>query len=200
MPLTRRQQELYRFLFSHRFEHPPTLDELCKAMGLKSRGSLHKLVQGLIDEGLVEPMNQKQRGVRLTQFHVVQEEEIALPFLGYIAAGKPIEAIENPEPICLAAWTRSGRECYVLGVKGESMIDEGILDGDWVVIEKRDSARNGEIVVALIDGEAATLKRIEQRPGEVVLHPANSTMAPMRYRPEQVTIQGVVTGLIRNYR
>jgi repressor LexA len=200
MSLTRRQEEVYRFLFNHRFDHPPTLDELCKAMGLKSRGSLHKLIQGLIDEGLVEPLNQKQRGIRVTNYHDAHAEEVELPFLGYIAAGKPIEAIGNPEPVCLAAWTRSGRECYVLGVKGDSMMDDGILDGDWVVIERRDWANDGEAVVALIDGREATLKRIEQRVGKVTLHPANSAMAPMTYPTDRVTIQGVVIGLIRNYR
>jgi repressor LexA len=200
MSLTRRQEEVYRFLFNHRFDHPPTLDELCKAMGLKSRGSLHKLIQGLIDEGLVEPLNQKQRGIRVTNYHDAPPEEVELPFLGYIAGGKPIEAIENPEPVCLAAWTRSGRECYVLGVKGDSMMDDGILDGDWVVIERRDWAHDGEVVVALIDHSETTLKRIEQRVGKVTLHPANSAMAPMTYPPDRVTIQGVVIGLIRNYR
>jgi repressor LexA len=169
-------------------------------MGLKSRGSLHKLIQALIDDGLVEPLNQKQRGIRLTNFRDAPAEEIELPFLGYIAAGKPIEAIENPEPVCLAAWTRGGRECFVLGVKGDSMIEDGILDGDWVVIERRDWARNSEVVVALIDGSEATLKRIEQRAGKVTLHPSNSTMAPMTYPPARVTIQGVVIGLIRKFR
>lgn len=200
MSLTRRQEEVYRFLFNHRFEHPPTLDELCKAMGLKSRGSLHKLIQALIDEGLVEPLNQKQRGIRVTNYHEAPPEEVELPFLGYIAAGKPIEAIENREPVCLAAWTRGGRECYVLGVKGDSMMEDGILDGDWVVVERRDWAHNGEVVVALIDGAEATLKRIEQRAGKVTLHPANAKMAPMTYPPDRVTIQGVVIGLVRNYR
>jgi repressor LexA len=151
-------------------------------------------------DSVADRLNQKQRGVRLTNFHEVPPEEIELPFLGYIAAGKPIEAIENPEPVCLAAWTRGGRECYVLGVKGDSMIEDGILDGDWVVIERRDWAHNGEVVVALIDRNEATLKRIEQRAGKVTLHPSNSTMAPLTYSPSRVTIQGVVIGLIRNFR
>jgi repressor LexA len=139
----------------------------------------------------------RSSGIRVTNYHEAPEE-VELPFLGYIAAGKPIEAIENPEPVCLAAWTRGGRECYVLGVKGESMIEDGILDGDWVVIERRDWAHDGEVVVALIDGSEATLKRIEQRAGKVTLHPANSGMSPISYPPDRVTIQGVVIGLIRN--
>jgi len=85
-------------------------------------------------------------------------------------------------------------------VRGDSMIDEGILDGDWVVIEHRDSARNGEIVVALVDGAEATLKRIEQRPGKVVLHPANPAIKPLTYRPDRVQIQGVLVGQMRRYQ
>ncbi len=94
---------------------------------------------------------------------------------------------------------RGPGSCYVLQVKGDSMIDEGILDGDWVVVERRDHARNGEIVVALIDDEEATLKRIEQTPAECILHPANPALAPMRYPPERVRIQGVVVGQMRAY-
>jgi repressor LexA len=89
--------------------------------------------------------------------------------------------------------------CYVLQVSGDSMIDEGIFDGDYVVIEQRDSARNGEIVVALIRNEEATLKRIEQQPGRVILHPANAALSAMRYRPDEVQIQGVLRGLLRRY-
>ena len=88
---------------------------------------------------------------------------------------------------------------FGLRVKGESMIEDGILDGDWVVIEHRDGARNGEIVVALVDGEEATLKRLEQRPGQVVLHPANAALSPMQFSPEHVQIQGVLVGQMRRY-
>jgi repressor LexA len=94
---------------------------------------------------------------------------------------------------------RTQRDCYVLQVRGDSMVDEGILDGDWVVIEQREHARNGEIVVALVDGSDATLKRIEQRPGKVVLHPANAAMKPMTYPPDRVRIQGVLVGQMRRY-
>lgn len=198
--LTRRQQALYDYLLDHeaRFEHPPTLDELCEALELSSRGSLHKHVQALIEAGLVEPMNRKQRGVRLAQTPMFAESE--LPLLGYIAAGRPIEALENQEGIEVPSSLRTDKPCYVLQVKGDSMIEDGILDGDLVVIEKREQARNGEIVVALIDGCDATLKRILQRPGEVVLCPANSAMEPMPYPPDRVTIQGVLVGQMRSYR
>jgi len=175
--LTRRQLEIYDFLRQHLddFPHPPTLDELCDALGLSSRGSLHKQIQALIEAGLVEPMNHLRRGIRLSQGDAVAEED-GLPLLGYIAAGRPIEAVANPETVRVPPALRTAHDCYVLQVRGDSMIDEGILDGDWVVIEQRDHARNGEIVVALVDGSEATLKRIE------------------------VQIQGVLVGQMRRYQ
>jgi repressor LexA len=200
--LTRRQQEIYDYLRQHLddFAHPPTLDELCDALGLSSRGSLHKQIQALIEAGLVEPMNNLRRGIRLAEQedNAVADGE-GLPLYGYIAAGSPIEAIANPETIDVPPQLRTDNRCYVLEVRGDSMIDEGILDGDWVVIEHRDHARNGEIVVALVDGEEATLKRLEQKPGETVLHPANERLSPMRYQPERVSIQGVLVGQMRRY-
>lgn len=200
MNLTRRQQQIYDFLVRKEdsYSHPPSLEELCKALGMKSRGSLHKHIRALIDAGLVEPVDRKQRGIRLTNRDIKTGNE--LPLSGYIAAGCPLEAIENPEPITVPDQLLGRGSCYVLQVKGESMVDNGILDGDWVVIEKREHARNGEIVVALIEGRDATLKRIEQRPGKITLHPANRNMKPMYFTPEQVEIQGVLVGQMRSYR
>ncbi|HHH39623.1 MAG TPA: repressor LexA, partial [Sedimenticola sp.] len=143
-------------------------------------------------------MNHRRRGIRLTRREQAEVEE-GLPFLGYIAAGHPIEAVEQQERMPVPEWLRSGDDCYLLQVRGDSMIDEGILDGDHIVVEPRNHARNGEIVVALVDGSEATLKRIEQRPGAVLLHPANPSMAPMRYPPERVQIQGVLVGQMRRY-
>ena len=120
--------------------------------------------------------------------------------LGAIAAGAPIEAIENPEPVEVPDRLRTSGECYVLEVKGDSMIEAGILDGDWVVIEKRSHARDGEIVVALTDGENATLKRIRQLPDRVLLIPENSAMEPIEVAPDQVQIQGVLVGQMRAYQ
>ncbi|AKH19567.1 transcriptional repressor LexA [Sedimenticola thiotaurini] len=197
--LTRRQQEIYDYLQTNldKFPHPPTLDELCNALGLSSKGSLHKQIQALIDAGLIEPMNNRRRGIRLT--NPDRNEDQGLPFLGYIAAGQPIEAIEQRETVQVPDFLHTSRPCYVLQVKGDSMIEEGILDGDQIIIEQRDHARNGEIVVALVDGSEATLKRIEQKPDRVVLHPANANMSPMVYAPEQVQIQGILVGQMRRY-
>lgn len=203
--LTRRQQEIHDYLRENlgRFSHPPTLDELCDALGLKSRGSLHKQIQALVEAGLVEPMNNLRRGIRLVEQQafdrIDSSDSDKLPLYGYIAAGRPIEAIANPDTIAVPASLRTPNPCYVLEVKGDSMIEEGILEGDWVVIEHRDQARNGEIVVALVDGEEATLKRLEKKSGEVILHPANSTMQAMHFQPGRVQIQGVLVGQMRRY-
>jgi len=201
--LTRRQQEIHDYLVENlpKLPHPPTLDELCSALGLKSRGSLHKQVQALIEAGLIEPMNNLRRGIRLTkaQTRVPASDAEELPLYGAIAAGLPIEAIAGTETLSVPTQLRTPNPCYVLEVRGDSMIEEGILDGDWVVIEQRDQARNGEIVVALVNEEEATLKRLEKKGDEVVLHPANSSMDSMHYHPAQVRIQGVLVGQMRSY-
>ena len=160
--LTRRQQEIYAYLQEQAddFPHPPTLDELCRALKLSSRGSLHR----------------------------------------HIAAGRPIEAVSDEETVDVPSTLRTRQPCYVLRVKGDSMVEEGIFNGDRIIVEHREEARNGEIVVALIDGHETTLKRIEQHRRRLILHPANATYAPMEFAPDRVSIQGVVVGLIRSYR
>ena len=196
--LTRRQQEIYNYLLENQdfFDHPPTHEELCQSLGLTSRGSLHKHIQALIQAGLIEPMDRTHRGIRLVQ---QPEAEEGIPFLGTIAAGRPIEAVPQPEYLQVPDELLGRNPCYVLKVRGDSMIEAGILDGDYVVIEQRDSANNGEIVVALVRNEEVTLKRIEQKRGKVVLHPANAGMDVMTYSPNEVQIQGVLKGLLRSY-
>jgi repressor LexA len=209
MALTRRQQEILERL--HRRddagEPHPTLDELCALLGLRSRGSLHKHIQALVAAGLVEPLRGQHRGVRLVSQSQLDpdsnsdpEREDLLPLLGKIAAGRPIEAIAQPEQIEVPSHLRTSRPCYVLQVAGDSLCDAGILDGDHVVIEQRDHASNGEIVVALIRGEEVTLKRLMQEPGRVLLYPENSAMQAMEYHPDEVQIQGVLVGQMRAYR
>lgn len=205
MALTRRQQEVLDRLRRREDagEPAPTLDELCALLGLRSRGSLHKHVQALVAAGLVEPLHGQHRGVRLAprpEPGAAQEPAALLPLLGRIAAGRPIEAIPQPEQIEVPSHLRTSRPCYVLQVAGDSLCEAGILDGDYVVIEQRDHARNGEIVVALAQGEEVTLKRILQEPGRVLLCPENSAMQPMAYHPDEVQIQGVLVGQMRAYR
>jgi repressor LexA len=178
MRLTRRQQQILDVLRERagQFEHPPTLDELCAMLGLRSRGSLH--------------------------ICLIAEEPTAdgIPFLGKIAAGRPIEALPQPEQMQVPPYLRTDKPCYVLQVVGDSMREAGILDGDYVVIEQRDHARNGEIVVALVRGEEVTLKRLLQEPGRTMLYPENSAMAALGFDPDEVQIQGVLVGQMRSYR
>jgi len=178
------------------YDRPPSHDELCQALGLSSRGSLHKHIQALIQAGLVEPMERSHRGIRLVE---QAQEGGGTPVLGTIAAGRPIEAVPQAETMQVPDELLGKRPCYVLRVSGDSMIEAGILDGDYVVIEQRNSASNGEIVVALLANEEVTLKRIEQKPRRVILHPANAGMKPMTFSPDEVQIQGVLKGLLRSY-
>ena len=203
--LTRRQRQIFNFLRDNTasFAYPPSLDQLCAALGMASRGSLYKHIMALIAAGLVEPFTgNKKGGVRLTaqaQSDNATSEQ-ALPFVGYIAAGKPIEAVETVSYMTVPNALKTDKPCYVLQVKGDSMIEVGIFDGDWVVIEQRDYASNGEIVVALIENSEATLKYIEQTAEYILLLPANANMTALSYRPEQVEIQGVLVGQMRSYR
>lgn len=200
--LTRRQLEILAFIgeFGQTHGYAPSLEALCDGLGLRSRGSMHKHIQALIAAGLVEPMDGRKRGVHLTAAGRAElEDPNALPLVGTIAAGRPIEALERSERITVPPQLRTAGDCFVLRVRGDSMIEDGIQDGDWVVIERRSHARNGEVVVALIDGSEATLKRIEQHPDRVVLHPANSSMDPIAYAPQRIQIQGVVVGQMRRY-
>jgi repressor LexA len=127
------------------------------------------------------------------------QQEPGIPFLGRIAAGRPIEAIPQSETISVPDTMLGSKPCYVLQVSGDSMIDEGIFDGDYVVIEQAARADNGDIVVALIDRQETTLKRIEQLPGKIILHPANSSMTSMVYEPDRIQLQGILKGLMRKY-
>jgi len=177
----------------------PTLEELGKQVGIRSKGTVHRYVNSLIEQGLLARNSQKGwRGIRLTEES--NQGIYNLPLLGRIAAGRPIEAIEDQTELNLMALFK-GEQRYVLKVQGDSMIDAGILDGDWVVISKATQARHGDIVVALINDEEATLKRLgHSHDNRVALIPENSNMKPMYYSPEQVQIQGVLVGQMRSYQ
>jgi len=196
--LTPRQKRIFDLLKEHAAnDHAPSLRELCAQLGLRSAGSLHKHIKGLVEAGLVAPSQGRGRGIYLTAEAMAEID--SLPLLGRIAAGRPIEAIGGDQRVQVPLALRGKGECYVLEVRGDSMIDEGILDGDWVVVEHREQARNGELVVALIDDAEATLKRLEQRSDAVILHAANPAYEPLRYEPRRVRIQGVVVGQMRRY-
>ncbi|NOZ11013.1 MAG: transcriptional repressor LexA [Gammaproteobacteria bacterium] len=208
MPTDRERQTL-EFVRAYTAEHgfPPKLREIASHLGIQSRGTVHRYLSALRQAGLIEIEPERARGIQVTgptELKGSEETDIAgpgtLPLLGRIAAGIPIEAIPGQDCINLSEFfVRPNR--FVLRVQGDSMMDDGILDGDMVIVEKRDSADDNEIVVALIDLEEATLKRLQRNPdGSVTLHPANCDMQPMRYSGERVRIQGVVVGQFRSYR
>lgn len=174
----------------------PTMTEIGEAMGIKSKGTVHRYVNSLIDKGFLEKSGSGWRNLALVD---AEEPGVGtLPLAGRIAAGHPIEAIEGRDSIDVNEMlVRPGR--FVLRVSGDSMIEAGILDGDWVVIESRATARDGEIVVALVDNEEATLKRLQRKDGMVELIPENSSMEPMIYSGERVQVQGVLVGVMRTY-
>jgi repressor LexA len=200
LPLTAAQRRLHQHLQARAAEGlpPPSLEDLCRELGLASRGSLHKQVTALIEAGLVEPMEGKQRGVRLRAPEPPPERH-ELPLLGRIAAGRPIDALPGNEFVEVPPLLLPRREGYALAVRGDSMREAGIHDGDVVIVEAREQARSGEIVVALIDGEAATLKRYRPRGAWIDLEPENPDYSVQRYSAERVRVQGVVVGLMRRY-
>jgi len=212
MALTRRQKELYDFLLNFVDQHgySPSFEEIAEGMQLSSLATVHKHITNLEQKGLLRrDYNRsrsidllKPRGLMKTSLAVAAaasaQANLSLPLLGRIAAGQPLEAVENPESISLADFTRS-KEVYVLQVKGESMQDEHILNGDYVLVEKANSARDGEIVVALVDGSEATLKRIYVEGSKVRLQPSNATMQPIMVPAASVQVQGRVIGVLRKY-
>lgn len=198
--LTRRQSSLHDYLVQRAEAglSPPSIQQACTDLGLTSRGSLHKQVTALVEADLIEPLEGKQRGLRLkTPKRDIQVHR--LPILGRIAAGRPIEAISGEDQIDVPVQLAPNENAYVLKVRGDSMIDAGILDGDWVVISPTGEPRRGQIVVALIDGHEATLKRFERVGSEILLHAENPAYPVQRFSAARVEIQGKLVGQMRAY-
>ena len=211
---TDRARQAYDFIraYSARHGYAPKLREIASHLGIRSRGVVHRYLRALEEEGWLRIEPDRARGIRLRKGRGAAQPgvlrsvsapslaQFSLPLVGRIAAGRPIEAIAGEEEIDLSEFFIN-RDRFVLRVKGDSMIEDGILDGDMVVVEKRDTAENGEIVVALIDESEATLKRLQKnRDGSVTLRPANAALPPMRYSAARVRVQGVVIGQFRSYR
>ena len=198
--LTDSQRKVLDFIqrFIAIYTVPPKLQEVAEGIGISSRGVAHRYVQALAEAGYIETDSGKHRGIRLLKSNPYRPES-RLPLLGEIAAGKPIEAIPGQDEIDLSEFF--GRNNFAVQVKGDSMIDAGILDGDTVIIEFRETAEDGDIVVALIDESETTLKRFKrsQRGKYIKLIPENSEMEPMVYEAERVRIQGVLIGQLRKY-
>lgn len=205
--LTDREREVYDFVRAYTDRHgvPPKLREIGVHLGVTSRGTVHRYLRAIEEAGLIAITPDRARGVRLVSKATGGSAQKTgprpiLPVLGRIAAGLPIEAIPDETEIDLSEFFM-GANRFVLRVDGESMVEAGILHGDMVIVESRNSARDGEIVVALIDNQEATLKTFRRNPdGSITLHPANRGMVPMRFAAERVTIQGIVVGQMRSYR
>lgn len=182
--------------YIHEHNHSPTLSEIGKHCGINSVGTVHRYIGQLLDEGLLRRADESGwRNLTLPELKVTE-----LPLLGRIAAGQPIEAIEEQQHVDLAE-VMLGHDRFVLLVKGDSMIDAGILDGDSVIIKQQSRADNGDVVCALIDQEEATLKRFYKRSdGMIELKAENSTIPPMIYNARRVRIQGVLKASFRTYR
>jgi repressor LexA len=203
--LTERQKEILEFVHEYRGQHgiAPTHREICDRFGYSSYGTVYKHLRLLQEKGFLKRDWNQKRGIELLRaipsggdFELAAE----LPYYGRIAAGRPIEAVAGDEKVSVPGHLLSARggEHYVLRVVGESMIEEGIHDGDFVVVLKRDRADAGEMVVALI-GDEATLKRFYPEGDVVRLQPANPTMQPFRVPARDVRVQGVVVGLMRKF-
>jgi repressor LexA len=207
MAITRRQREVYDFLQNFIEEHgySPSFEEIGAGLGLSSLATVHKHISNLQEKGLLKRDYNRSRSIdvvrirtRSKQATPVSQIDLRLPLLGVIAAGRPLEAVENPESISLGDFTRA-RDVYVLQVKGESMQDEHIVDGDYVLVEKTRTARAGEIVVALVSNYETTLKRIYQEGESTRLQPSNATMKPIIVASAEVEVQGRVIGVLRKY-
>lgn len=198
----KRQRQILDFLndYIDKHGHAPTLVEIAKKMGVRSLATVHEHLQTLEKKGLIKRSGGISRGIEILDRKIGQiVKGVELPILGFIAAGSPIEPFTDPNatfpvtPNMIAP----NKKSYVLQVKGESMIEDGILDGDFVVVEEANHARNGDIVVAMINNGVVTLKRFYKESDRVRLQPANATMRPIYAK--DVTIQGIVKSVIRKY-
>lgn len=207
MALTRRQRQVYDFIsdFVQKNGYSPSFEEIGEGLGLSSLATVHKHISNLEQKGLLRRDYNRSRSIDVLPLKsrpkaaaAAANAPIALPLVGRIAAGRPVEQFQNPETISLADFTRS-REVFVLEVSGESMQDEHIVNGDYVLVERADTARNGEIVVALVNGSESTLKRFYKEGDNIRLQPSNITMQPIIVPAAAVQIQGRVIGVLRKY-
>ena len=204
--LTHQQEKLLQFInnFQLKSNVTPSFDEMKDGLGLKSKSGIHRILSALEERGYIRKLNNRARAIEVLKFPKnktdLNNNSIAIPILGKIAAGHPIEAItDNTNYIDIPQSLLGKGEYFLLEVEGDSMINAGIFDGDQVIIEKRNDAKNGEIVVALIDNNEATLKRIYKRGQQLALQPENPAFKTIIYGPDRVQIQGILKQLIRKY-
>ena len=205
--LTHQQEKLLQFIsdFQNKSNVTPSFDEMKDGLGLKSKSGIHRILSALEERGYIRKLNNRARAIEIMKFPNNKTEysnsnSIPIPILGKIAAGHPIEAIsDNTNYLDIPQSLLGKGEYFLLEVEGDSMINAGIFDGDQVIIEKRNDAKNGEIVVALIDNNEATLKRIYKRGQQLALQPENPDFKTVIYGPDRVQIQGILKQLIRKY-
>ena len=199
-PLTKRQREILDYLqeFIQQHGYAPSLEEIGERFSLSSLATVHKHLTNLQEKGLIKREWNRSRALELVPSQV-KIKAVELPLMGRVAAGTPIEAVQSTETIFVPEDMLGRRETYVLQVKGDSMIEEQIRDGDFVIVEDRKTADNGEMVIALIGGADVTLKKFYRDNGRVRLQPANPTMQPLFVDPSNVQVQGVVVGVMRKY-
>lgn len=200
LPLTKRQREILDFLSEFITQHgyAPSLEEVGRRFSLSSLATVHKHLTNLQQKGFIRRTWNRSRSVELVPTRT-GGRAIELPLLGYVAAGAPIEAITTTETISVPEDLVGKRDTYVLRVRGDSMIDEQIRDGDYVIVEDRKTAENGEMVIALLRGTDVTLKKFYRDNGRVRLQPANPAMQPLLVEADHVQVQGVVVGVMRKY-
>ncbi|HVF82831.1 MAG TPA: transcriptional repressor LexA [Sphingomicrobium sp.] len=222
--LTVKQRELLQFIYDRLGQTgvSPSFDEMREALELKSKSGVHRLISALEERQFIRRLPNRARALEVMRMpdgaapaatvaapssaptplrpvRVAANDTIEIPLHGRIAAGTPIEALQGTEAFAVPAALLGPGEHYALEVSGDSMVEEGILDGDYALIRKADAAREGEIVVALIDGEEATLKTFRREGQMIRLDPANRAYEAQRYEPRRVAIQGRLAGLIRRY-
>ena len=215
--LTAKQRELVLFIDQRLGETgiSPSFDEMREALDLKSKSGVHRLISALEERGFIRRLPNRARALEVVKLPETRpaatvtplrpaapaaaNDTIELLLAGRIAAGTPIEALQGTESFPVPAALLGPGEHYALEVSGDSMVEEGILDGDFALIRRVDTARDGEIVVALVNNEEATLKTFRHEGNMIRLDPANRNYEPQRYRPDQVQIQGRLAGLIRRY-
>jgi repressor LexA len=201
MHLTRRQKEILDYVSDHisREGYAPTIEEIGDHFGLSSLATVHKHLSNLQEKGLIKRAWNRSRALELVPSEMTVRA-VELPLMGRVAAGSPIEAVQSTETIWVPEDMIGRGQTYVLQVKGDSMIEEQIRDGDYVIVEDRDTARDGEMVIALLDGENVTLKKMyREAGGRIRLQPANSQMDPLYVDAERMRVQGVVIGVLRKY-
>ncbi len=200
MFLTKRQKELFDYLEGYIGAHgyAPTLEEIGGHFQLSSLATVHKHLTNLENKGLIRRQWNYSRAIELVTERA-KAGAVELPLLGCVAAGRPIEALENAESISVPEAFIRRQNTFVLRVVGSSMIDDGICDGDYVIVEERPVAENGETVVAVVNGEATVKRFHHEKGGKVRLQPANDAMAPLVVKAKDITIRGVVVAVMRKY-